>query len=122
MAKKRLFGTFGVRRTANDVLTPEFASRLAASYGSIVQGTVAIGGDTRTSTPMLKHAITAGLLHELRTQDGQTGFRKGRGTRDQIASICWDSCLRGFALTVPLVSNAFPHNIHMTQSLTSHIT
>jgi phosphomannomutase/phosphoglucomutase len=62
MAKKRLFGTFGVRRTANDVLTPEFASRLAASYGSIVQGTVAIGGDTRTSTPMLKHAITSGLL------------------------------------------------------------
>ena len=47
MAKKRLFGTFGVRRSANDVLTPEFASRLAASYGSIVQGTVAIGGDTR---------------------------------------------------------------------------
>ena len=21
--------------------------------------------------------------------DGQAGFRKGRGTRDQIASICW---------------------------------
>ncbi|MDO5850478.1 MAG: phosphoglucosamine mutase [Methanobacteriaceae archaeon] len=62
MVEKRLFGTFGVRRTANDVLTPEFASRLAASYGSIVQGTVAIGGDTRTSTPMLKQAITAGLL------------------------------------------------------------
>ena len=62
MVEKRLFGTFGVRRTANDVLTPEFASRLAASYGSIVQGTVAIGGDTRTSTPMLKYAITAGLL------------------------------------------------------------
>ena len=32
--KKRLFGTFGVRRTANDVLTPEFASRLAACYGT----------------------------------------------------------------------------------------
>lgn len=62
MVEKRLFGTFGVRRTANDILTPEFASRLAASYGSIVQGTVAIGGDTRTSTPMLKQAITAGLL------------------------------------------------------------
>ena len=42
MAKKRLFGTFGVRRTANDVLTPEFASRLAASYGSIVQGTFSL--------------------------------------------------------------------------------
>ena len=62
MVEKRLFGTFGVRRTANDVLTPEFASRLAASYGSIIKGTVAIGGDTRTSTPMLKQAITAGLL------------------------------------------------------------
>ena len=33
--KKRLFGTFGVRRTANDVMTPEFASRLAACYGNV---------------------------------------------------------------------------------------
>ena len=60
--KKRLFGTFGVRRTANDVLTPEFASRLAACYGSQIQGTIAVGGDTRTSTPMLKEAVKAGLL------------------------------------------------------------
>ena len=62
MAEKRLFGTFGVRRVANEVMDPEFASRLAACYGTLVQGTVAIGGDTRTTTPMLKHAITAGLL------------------------------------------------------------
>ena len=60
--KKRLFGTFGVRRIANDVLTPEFASRLAACYGTLVKGTVAVGGDTRTSTLMLKQAVTAGLL------------------------------------------------------------
>ena len=60
--KKRLFGTFVVRRTANDVLTPEFASRLAACYGTLVKGTVAVGGDTRTSTLMLKQAVTAGLL------------------------------------------------------------
>ena len=60
--KIRLFGTFGVRRTANDVLTPEFASRLAACYGTLVKGTVAVGGDTRTSTLMLKQAVTAGLL------------------------------------------------------------
>ena len=59
MSKKRLFGTFGVRRVANEEMTPEFAARLAASYGTLIQGTVAIGGDTRTSTPMLKHAITA---------------------------------------------------------------
>ncbi len=60
--KKRLFGTFGVRRTANDVLTPEFASRLAACYGTQIKGTVAVGGDTRTSTIMLKQAVIAGLL------------------------------------------------------------
>ncbi|MCQ2972986.1 MAG: phosphoglucosamine mutase [archaeon] len=60
--KKRLFGTFGVRRTANDVLTPEFATRLAACYGSIVKGTIAVGADTRTSSPMLKDAVIAGLL------------------------------------------------------------
>ena len=60
--KKRLFGTFGVRRTANDVLTPEFATRLAACYGTQIQGTVAVGGDTRTSSPMLIEAVKAGLL------------------------------------------------------------
>ena len=27
------------------------------------------------------------INHEL--PDAQTGFRKGRGTRDQIANICW---------------------------------
>ena len=60
--KKRLCGTFGVRRTANDVLTPEFASRLAACYGTQIKGTVAVGGDTRTTTPMLMQAVIAGLL------------------------------------------------------------
>ena len=61
-SEKQLFGTFGVRRTANNVLTPEFASMLAASYGTVFQGKIAIGGDTRTSTPMIKHAIISGLL------------------------------------------------------------
>ena len=60
--KKRLFGTFGVRRTANDILTPEFASRLAACYGSLVKGKVAVGGDTRTTSRMLMDAVKAGLL------------------------------------------------------------
>ncbi len=62
MANKRLFGTFGVRRRANEVLTPEFASKLAAAYGTLVKGQVAVGGDTRTSTPMIKHAVISGLL------------------------------------------------------------
>ena len=59
---KRLFGTFGVRRIANQELTPEFASKLAAAYGSLVKGIVAVGGDPRTSTEMIKHSVIAGLL------------------------------------------------------------
>lgn len=59
---KRLFGTFGVRRIANQELTPEFASKLAAAYGTLVKGKVAVGGDTRTSTAMIKHAVISGLL------------------------------------------------------------
>ncbi|MDR2623674.1 MAG: phosphoglucosamine mutase [Methanobrevibacter sp.] len=62
MSERRLFGTFGVRRVANEVLNPEFASLLAASYGSLIGGRIAVGGDTRTSTPMIKHAIISGLL------------------------------------------------------------
>ncbi|MDD1775621.1 MAG: phosphoglucosamine mutase [Methanobacterium sp.] len=62
MVNKRLFGTFGVRRRANEVLTPEFASKLSAAYGTLVKGQVAVGGDTRTSTPMIKHAVISGLL------------------------------------------------------------
>ena len=62
MTIKRLFGTFGVRRIANQELTPEFASRLAAAYGTIVNGTVAVGGDPRTSTEMIKYSVIAGLL------------------------------------------------------------
>lgn len=59
---KRLFGTFGVRRIANQELTPEFASKLAAAYGTIIKGKVAVGGDPRTSTSMIKHAVISGLL------------------------------------------------------------
>ena len=31
----------------------------------------------------------ASTVHELWTSDVQAGFRKGRGTRDQNANICW---------------------------------
>lgn len=59
---KKLFGTFGVRKTANKELTPEFASRLSGAFGSLIDGKVAVGGDTRTSTSMIKHAVISGLL------------------------------------------------------------
>ena len=44
------------------MLTPEFATRLAACYGSVVKGKIAVGADTRTTSPMLKDAVIAGLL------------------------------------------------------------
>lgn len=59
---KKLFGTFGVRKLANIELTPEFASKLAAAYGTLIKGKVAVGGDTRTSTSMIKQAVISGLL------------------------------------------------------------
>ena len=31
----------------------------------------------------------ASTVHEPWTPDVEAGFRKGRGTRDQIANICW---------------------------------
>ena len=31
----------------------------------------------------------ASTVYELRASNVQTGFRKGRRTRDQIANICW---------------------------------
>ena len=44
---------------------------------------------SHTSKVMIK-ILQARLQHyELRTSDVEAGFRKGRGTRDQIANICW---------------------------------
>ena len=45
---------------------------------------------SHASTVMLK--ILQGRLHQYMNcefLDVQAGFRKGRGTRDQIANICW---------------------------------
>ena len=36
---------------------------------------------------ILQARLQQDVNHEL--PDGQAGFRKGRGTRDQIANICW---------------------------------
>ena len=36
---------------------------------------------------ILQARLQQHVNHEL--PDGQAGFRKGRGTRDQIANICW---------------------------------
>ena len=91
--KKRLFGTFGVRRVANEVLTPEFASRLAACYGSVVQGTVAVGGDTRTSSPMLMEAVKAGLLSS--GCDVVDDKKRNKITQTDTPPSCWKESTAG---------------------------
>lgn len=58
----RLFGTNGVRGVVNQDLTAEMVMRLAAATGSILGGSIAVGRDGRTSSPMLRDASVSGLL------------------------------------------------------------
>ena len=44
---------------------------------------------SHTSKVLLKILQARLQQYELRTSDVEAGFRKGRGTRDQIANICW---------------------------------
>ena len=43
------------------------------------------------ASKVMLHILNAGTQHDanLELPDVQTGFRKGRGTRDQIANIYW---------------------------------
>ncbi len=58
----RLFGTDGVRGIANEDLTAEMALNLGRVMGTIKGGTIAVGMDTRLSSPMIKCAVISGLL------------------------------------------------------------
>jgi phosphomannomutase/phosphoglucomutase len=58
----RLFGTNGVRGVANQEFTVELVTRLAASIGSYFGGSVAVGRDGRTTSPMFRDAVVSGLL------------------------------------------------------------
>lgn len=59
---QRLFGTNGVRGVTNESMTAELAVKLGKAIGSYVQGNIALATDTRTSSEMLKNAVTSGLL------------------------------------------------------------
>ena len=63
----KLFGTDGVRGVANEKLSPELALLLARAHAHCLRKTqarprVAIGRDTRLSSPMLEAAYAAGLM------------------------------------------------------------
>ena len=53
----------GVRGTVGSALEPSQLTRFAAAFGTLIKGQpVVVGRDTRTSGPMVHHAIFAGLI------------------------------------------------------------
>ena len=60
--QKRLFGTNGVRGIVGKDLTPELVLTIGESLGTMRNGRIAVGRDTRTSGETLINAIKAGLL------------------------------------------------------------
>jgi len=60
--ERSLFGTNGVRGIANFDLTPELALNLGKTIATMRKGKIAVGMDARISSPMLKHAVIAGIM------------------------------------------------------------
>ncbi len=56
----KLFGTSGIRGIANKDLI-QLALKIGLAVGK-TYGNVVVGGDTRTSSPAMKHALISGLL------------------------------------------------------------
>ncbi len=56
-------GVSGIRGVVGPFLTPTLACAFAQAFGTYVRaGRVVVGRDTRSSGPMLQHAVTCGLL------------------------------------------------------------
>src|SRR5436305_11894140 len=56
-------GGSGIRGVVGEFLTPSLALAFAQAFGTYVgRGRVVVGRDTRTSGPMLQHAVHCGLL------------------------------------------------------------
>ena len=62
--KLRLFGTSGIRGTANVEITPEMATKLGATFASFLgnKGRVAVGRDVRLPAKLLQYAFISGVL------------------------------------------------------------
>lgn len=56
-------GVSGIRGVVGEFLTPSLACSFAQAFGTFVgSGRVVLGRDTRSSGPMLQHAVACGLL------------------------------------------------------------
>ena len=82
MAREHLLkiGVSGIRGVVGEFLTPALACQFAQAFGTYVgAGRVVVGRDTRSSGPMLEHAVMCGLLAELRERypDGRANVADG---------------------------------------------
>ena len=70
------------------ILHCAFYCVIPRSSACVMEGTIAlISHATRVMLKILQARLQQYVNREL--PDVQAGFRKGRGTRDQIANICW---------------------------------
>jgi phosphomannomutase / phosphoglucomutase len=60
--QKRLFGTNGVRGVVGKDMTPDFVQTIGRALGSMRQGCIAVGRDTRTSGDALITAVKTGII------------------------------------------------------------
>ncbi|PKL68187.1 MAG: phosphoglucosamine mutase [Methanomicrobiales archaeon HGW-Methanomicrobiales-1] len=60
--QKRLFGTNGVRGIVGKDLTPELVLSIGEAFGTMRNGRIAVGRDTRTSGETLAYAVKSGLM------------------------------------------------------------
>lgn len=63
MSSEPIISVSGVRGKVAESLDPQTITRFSLAFGTFVEGkTVVIGRDSRTSSPLLRHAVLAGLL------------------------------------------------------------
>jgi len=63
VAKRRLFGTNGIRGVVNYDLTPELVIKIGGAIGTFFkEGHILVGRDGRTSSPMFAKAVIGGLI------------------------------------------------------------
>ena len=76
-----------MRLVIEEVSFHEFPKKRNAKECSNYRTIALISHASKVMLKILQARLQQCMNHEL--QDVQVGFRKGRGTRDQIANICW---------------------------------
>jgi len=62
MISEHIFRAYDIRGVFDKDLTPEIARKIGLAFGTIIDDEVVVGRDTRISGPVLRDAITSGLI------------------------------------------------------------